>query len=309
MMGSSKPRGLGRGLSALMANLETTTNDGKQDFGNTEVLEQRIPIEKLHPNINQPRKKFNQDDLEDLASSIRVKGVLQPLIARKHPFKEDEYEIVAGERRWRASQMAQLHQLPVILREFSDIEVLEVAIIENIQRADLNPIEEAMGYQQLMDKFDHTQEQMANALGKSRSHIANLLRLLSLPSDVQDYVKEGKLTSGHARALITSDNANDLAQLVVSNKLSVRETEQLAKNLGNQKSSSQQKKSGNRPISLKDPDTRELEGDLSKIIGMKVQINNEVGKESGEVIISYSSLNQLDDICRLIDSFSINEGN
>ena len=309
MMGSSKPRGLGRGLSALMANLETTTNDGKQDFGNTEVLEQRIPIEKLHPNINQPRKKFNQDDLEDLASSIRVKGILQPLIARKHPFKEDEYEIVAGERRWRASQMAQLHELPVILREFSDIEVLEVAIIENIQRADLNPIEEAMGYQQLMDKFDHTQEQMANALGKSRSHIANLLRLLSLPSDVQDYVKEGKLTSGHARALITSDNANDLAQLVVTNKLSVRETEQLVKSLGNQKNSSQQKKSGNRPISLKDPDTRELEGDLSKIIGMKVQINNEVGKESGEVIISYSSLNQLDDICRLIDSFSINEGN
>ena len=309
MMGSSKPRGLGRGLSALMANLETTTNDGKQDFGNTEVLEQRIPIEKLHPNINQPRKKFNQDDLEDLASSIRVKGILQPLIARKHPFKEDEYEIVAGERRWRASQMAQLHELPVILREFSDIEVLEVAIIENVQRADLNPIEEAMGYQQLMDKFDHTQEQMANALGKSRSHIANLLRLLSLPSDVQDYVKEGKLTSGHARALITSDNANDLAQLVVSNKLSVRETEQLVKSLGNQKNSSQQKKSGNRPISLKDPDTRELEGDLSKIIGMKVQINNEVGKESGEVIISYSSLNQLDDICRLIDSFSINEGN
>ena len=309
MMGSSKPRGLGRGLSALMANLETTTNDGKHDFGNTEVLEQRIPIEKLHPNINQPRKKFNQDDLEDLASSIRVKGILQPLIARKHPFKEDEYEIVAGERRWRASQMAQLHELPVILREFSDIEVLEVAIIENIQRADLNPIEEAMGYQQLMDKFDHTQEQMANALGKSRSHIANLLRLLSLPSDVQDYVKEGKLTSGHARALITSDNANDLAQLVVSNKLSVRETEQLVKSLGNQKNSSQQKKSGNRPISLKDPDTRELEGDLSKIIGMKVQINNEVGKESGEVIISYSSLNQLDDICRLIDSFSINEGN
>ena len=308
-MGSSKPRGLGRGLSALMANLETTTNDGKQDFGNTEVLEQRIPIEKLHPNINQPRKKFNQDDLEDLASSIRVKGILQPLIARKHPFKEDEYEIVAGERRWRASQMAQLHELPVILREFSDIEVLEVAIIENIQRADLNPIEEAMGYQQLMDKFDHTQEQMANALGKSRSHIANLLRLLNLPSDVQDYVKEGKLTSGHARALITSDNANDLAQLVVSNKLSVRETEKLVKSLGNQKNSSQQKKSGNRPISLKDPDTRELEGDLSKIIGMKVQINNEVGKESGEVIISYSSLNQLDDICRLIDSFSINEGN
>ncbi len=308
-MGSSKPRGLGRGLSALMANLETTTNDGKQDFGNTEVLEQRIPIEKLHPNINQPRKKFNQDDLEDLAGSIRVKGILQPLIARKHPFKEDEYEIVAGERRWRASQMAQLHELPVILREFSDIEVLEVAIIENIQRADLNPIEEAMGYQQLMDKFDHTQEQMANALGKSRSHIANLLRLLSLPSDVQDYVKEGKLTSGHARALITSENANDLAQLVVSNKLSVRETEQLVKSLGNQKNSSQQKKSGNRPISLKDPDTRELEGDLSKIIGMKVQINNEVGKESGEVIISYSSLNQLDDICRLIDSFSIDKGN
>ena len=309
MMGSSKPRGLGRGLSALMANLETTTNDDKQDFSNTEVLERRIPIEKLHPNVNQPRKKFNQADLEDLANSIRVKGVLQPLIVRKHPLKENEYEIVAGERRWRASQMAQLHELPVILREFSDIEVLEVAIIENIQRADLNPIEEAMGYQQLMDKFDHTQEQMANALGKSRSHIANLLRLLSLPSDVQDYVKEGKLTSGHARALITSDNANDLAQLVVSNKLSVRETEQLVKGLGNQKNSSQQKKSGNRPISLKDPDTRELEGDLSKIIGMKVQINNEVGKESGEVIISYSSLNQLDDICRLIDSFSINEGN
>ncbi|MEO1555540.1 MAG: ParB/RepB/Spo0J family partition protein, partial [Pseudomonadota bacterium] len=195
-MASDKKRGLGRGLSALMADVseinETTASQTASD--------QQIPIEQIHPNPNQPRKRFDSAPLDDLVASIKEKGVLQPLIVRP---SGDDYEIVAGERRWRAAQQAQLHTLPVIVREFSDIEVLEVAIIENIQRADLNPVEEAAGYRQLMDKFGHTQGKLAEALGKSRSHIANLLRLLTLPESVQTYVSEGVLSAGHARALIT----------------------------------------------------------------------------------------------------------
>ncbi len=300
-MSSSKPKGLGRGLSALMADVETNTENKNTSLKPNSFSEVYVPIEKIHPNPNQPRRSFTPGDLDDLAKSILAKGIIQPLIVRRRPLNENEYEIVAGERRWRASQIAQLHDLPVILKDFSDSEVLEVAIIENIQRADLNPIEEATGYQQLMEKFERTQEQMAEALGKSRSYIANLLRLLSLPADVQTHLKEGRLSTGHARSLITSQNASQLAQLVISKRLSVRETERLVRNCDGKDLNLKQKKPGTNTNSYKDADTKALESDLSSAIAMKVQVNHQVDKASGQVIIAYTSLEQLDDICRMIN--------
>jgi ParB family transcriptional regulator, chromosome partitioning protein len=287
-------RGLGRGLSALMAdvNLEPESQ-GTDKPRRPDML---VPVEKLVPNPNQPRRDFVPEALEELASSIRVKGVIQPLIVRAIP-GTDRFEIVAGERRWRAAQIAQVHQLPVILREFTDAEVIEVAIIENIQRADLNAVEEALAFKQLMEKFGHTQEKLAEALSKSRSHIANLLRLLNLPEDVQTYVREGKLSAGHARALITSPNASDLARQVIARNLSVRETEALAKT-PSQKGAG--KTSGPRAKSEKDADTRALENDLSANLKMLVQINHEPGGEGGHLSIRYKSLDDLDLLCRVL---------
>ncbi|MFP1643533.1 ParB/RepB/Spo0J family partition protein [Pontitalea aquivivens] len=284
-------RGLGRGLSALMADVGVTT----EEQAPARRAEHRIPIEQIEPNPNQPRRDFLPEALEELAASIREKGVIQPLIVRKHPSK-DGYEIVAGERRWRAAQIAQLHDLPVIIRDFSDTEVLEVAIIENIQRADLNPLEEALAYRQLMDRFGHTQEKLAEALSKSRSHIANLLRLLQLPSEVQGWLREGKLSAGHARALITTENPVKLAQDVISRGLSVRETERLAKGPTGEEA---RKSNGARKSAEKDADTRALEGDLSATIGMKVSIDHN-GLDGGTLSISYRTLEQLDELCQLL---------
>ena len=305
-MSSKRAKGLGRGLSALMAGVDTAAQPREDNASQglpIELGEKYVPIEKIFPNPEQPRRRFADEDLEDLANSIRAKGVIQPLIVRKRPNGEGEFEIVAGERRWRASQMAQLHELPVIEREFTDTEVLEVAIIENIQRSDLNPVEEAFGYQQLMDKFGHTQEKLAEALGKSRSYIANLLRLLNLPDTVQDYLKEGKLSIGHARALITTDNATSIARQVVEGGLSVRETEKLVKRLAQGSENSDVTPKQRVPSAAdKDADTKALEGDLSAAIGMSVSVNHDSKNEKGTVVISYSSLDQLDDICRIINS-------
>ncbi len=300
-MSNSKSKGLGRGLSALMANVDHNTAASSDTRLILSSGETNLAIEKIHPNPDQPRRSFTPDDLEDLANSIRTKGVIQPLIVRRHPKKEDEFEIVAGERRWRASQLAQLHEIPAIIRDFSDNEVLEVAIIENIQREDLNPVEEATGYRQLMLRFGRTQEQMAEALGKSRSHIANLLRLLSLPEDVQMHLKEGNLTIGHARALVTTKNASELAQLIISKGLSVRATENLVKNLLNESRVKRSAPGFKKNLRDKDADTKALEGDLSAAIGMKVEINHHADKDSGEVTISYASLDQLDDICQILN--------
>ena len=244
-------RGLGRGLSALMAdvNIATPASDDAPRRAET-----RVPVENLEPNPDQPRRDFPEEALAELAASIREKGVIQPLIVRRHPTRPDHYEIVAGERRWRAAQMAQLHDLPVVIRDLNDTEVLEVAIIENIQRADLNALEEALGYRQLMERFGHTQEKVAEALSKSRSHIANLLRLLQLPVEVQGWVRDGQLSAGHARALITTDDPVRLAKEVISRGLSVRETERLAK----RPSGRDAPKKAARP-STKDADTKALE--------------------------------------------------
>ncbi|GHG82971.1 chromosome segregation DNA-binding protein [Pseudodonghicola xiamenensis] len=251
-----------------------------------------VPIERLKPNPDQPRRTFDPSDLEDLTASVKEKGIIQPLIVRP---KGGDYEIVAGERRWRAAQKAQLHEVPVLVREFDDTEVLEIAIIENIQRSDLNAVEEAAGYRQLMDKFGHTQEKLSDALGKSRSHIANLMRLLSLPADVQELVKEGQLSAGHARALITCENASELAKQVVRGGLSVRATEALVKKQQRGDQPAMEKPKPAKPE--KDADTRALEADLSAMLGMKVSIDHKPGGEAGQISIKYDTLDQLDEIC------------
>ncbi|WIY26823.1 ParB/RepB/Spo0J family partition protein [Parasedimentitalea psychrophila] len=289
-----KPRGLGRGLSALMADVNLAPVSSAEKMPrNTEVF---VPIEKIVANPEQPRRHFVQVDLDDLTASIKEKGVLQPLIVR--PRDGGMYEIVAGERRWRASQAAQLHQVPVLVRDYSDLEVMEVALIENIQRADLNALEEAQSYKLLMEKFGHTQEKMAEALGKSRSHIANLVRLLHLPDDVQLLVQERKLSAGHARALITSDNASELAKKIVKGGLSVRATEILVKKdaVGDTPRAARAPK---KPPE-KDADTRALESDLSAIIRMPVSIDHKTGGETGSITISYENLDQLDELCGVL---------
>ncbi|OYW58501.1 MAG: chromosome partitioning protein ParB [Rhodobacterales bacterium 32-66-7] len=288
---STKPekRGLGRGLSALMADANLA---GPDDAPATRRAEQMLPVEKLEPNPQQPRLDFKQDELESLADSIRQKGVIQPLIVRKKPGR-DMYEIVAGERRWRAAQLAQLHEIPVVIRDLDDTEVLEIAIIENIQREDLNSIEEALGFRQLMTRFGHTQEKLAEALSKSRSHVANLLRLLTLPVEVQEMVREGQLTAGHARALIGNPKAAELAAQIVAKGLSVREVERLVKERPGAAVTERPQ-----PID-KDADTRSLEADLSANLAMQVRIDHS-GGESGTLSIRYGSLDDLDLLCQIL---------
>lgn len=292
----AEKRGLGRGLSALMAEVQVdrprdnlAAPPGKP--GRTEIM---VPIERLVPNPDQPRRDFVPEALEELAASIREKGVIQPLIVRARD--EDRFEIVAGERRWRAAQIAQLHELPVLVRDFSDTEVLEVAIIENIQRADLNAVEEALAYRQLMDRFGHTQEKLAEALGKSRSHIANLLRMLNLPEQVLIMVRSGAISAGHARALVTSDHATEIARQIVAKGLSVRETERLTQAPKAPAKTRQTRDDG------KDADTRALESDLSATLRMKVQIDHRPGQDSGSLMINYRSLDDLDMLCRMLSA-------
>lgn len=256
----------------------------------------RAPVERLHPNPNQPRRAFPPEALAELASSIREKGVIQPLIVRAHPTQPNDFEIVAGERRWRAAQIAQLHELPIIVRNYTDTEVLEVAIIENIQRADLNPMDEAASYRQLMDRFGHTQDQLATALGKSRSHIANQMRLLTLPPDVQALVSDGQLTAGHARALVGHPLASNLARRIIQGKLSVRETERLVKS-GPATPRNPARLSAD---PAKDADTLQIEQELAATLGMSVSIEHKSGEESGRLVLRYRNLAQLDDLLRAL---------
>lgn len=288
----AEKRGLGRGLSALIGDV----NAPDMSRGETEGAARKdgvIPIERIKPNPDQPRRQFDQKELEDLAASIREKGVLQPLIVRRNLDNSGSYEIVAGERRWRAAQIARLHDLPAIVREYTDEEVLEIAIIENIQRTDLNPVEEAVGYRQLMDRFGHTQEKLAEALSKSRSYIANLLRLLQLPDDVLALLSDGRLSTGHARALITTENPSELARQVVARGLSVRETERLAKA---PKEPAKKRTPGK--TTIKDADTRAMEAELSATLGMRVSIDHGPGGESGRISINYRTLEDLEELCR-----------
>jgi len=252
------------------------------------------PIELLRANPDQPRKLFSEAELDELASSIREKGVIQPLLVRPTGIG-GEYEIVAGERRWRAAQRAGLRELPVVVRQLADGEVLEIGIIENVQRVDLNPIEEALAYRQLMDRFGRTQDAVSEVVGKSRPHVANALRLLNLPEAVQGYVLQGRLTAGHARAIVSSQDPLGLARQVMDQTLSVRQAEALARKSAEEAGRPPRAKSAAGPRG-KDADTLALETDLSESLGLAVEILDQDG--AGEVRVRYQTLEQLDELCR-----------
>ena len=284
-------KGLGRGLSALMADIDRDTKITSNTVSNTSS--NMLPIEKVIANPNQPRQDFNKEDLEDLTRSIASRGIIQPIIVRVSKENNDLYQIVAGERRWRAAQKAQLHEVPVVVRDFTDEELLEVAIIENVQRSNLNPVEEALAYKALIDNFNYTQEQVATGLGKSRSYIANLLRLLNLPEKVLKYVRVGSLSSGHARTLVGHKQALALANIMIEENMSVREAEIYVKQRLDRKNL-------NKKINRKDADTRALEADLFTNIKMKVSIDHKEIKGSGKLIISYNDLDELDKLCSIL---------
>ncbi|MDB5433801.1 MAG: parB [Phenylobacterium sp.] len=278
-------RGLGRGLSALLddaadGQAESAT-DGTRD----------IPIELVHRNPDQPRRHFPESEIGELEASIRDKGVLQPILVRPSPKTPGEYEIVAGERRWRAAQQAGLTAIPALIRVLDDDKAFEIAVVENVQREDLNAMEEAQAYASLMRRMAYTQDKAAAAVGKSRSHVANTLRLLQLPESVQDHVLFGRLTAGHARAILSAAYPEVLAQTIVEKGLSVRDAEALAKH----KSVAPKKTSGPRRAA-KDTDTAALETDLEDVLGMSVDIVDRGG--AGELKIKYATLEQLDDLCR-----------
>lgn len=278
---------LGRGLAALIG--DDVTEEGV--IADARSL-RHVPIEFLSGSPNNPRKSFKPEDLEDLANSIREKGLLQPLVVRsgKAP---NSYEIVAGERRWRAAQIAGIHELPVLIRELDDGEMLEIALIENIQRSDLNPIEEATGYSQLIEQFGYTQQKLAESIGKSRSHIANMMRLLNLPDSVQEKVEQGSLSAGHARTLVAAKDPEVLADKMINLGLSVREAENLIKTPQETNKTSLRSKIA-KP--QKTADVKALEKQLSEKLGLVVEIA--VGKkESGTVSIQYSTLEQLESVC------------
>jgi ParB family chromosome partitioning protein len=286
MTDAGRRKGLGRGLAALIDDIRSGPDEAPR------AAEASAPIDLIRPNPDQPRKAFDETELEALTASIRERGVIQPLIVRRDPERPDGFQIVAGERRWRAAQRAGLHELPVVIRDFSDGEVIEIAILENVQRADLNPLEEAAGYAQLVERFGHTQENVARAMGKSRSHVANALRLLTLPDDVKSLIREGKLTAGHARALIGLPNAVALARRIVAEELSVREAEALAR-------APQAAPPARGAAPAKDADTRALESDLGAALGLRVAIRHK-GEAGGVVAIAYRDLEQLDGLCRLL---------
>ncbi len=250
-----------------------------------------VPIELVQRNPSQPRKHFDDGELNELASSIRSHGVLQPILVR--PIPGGKFEIVAGERRWRAAQRAGLHTIPAVVRELNEVEVLEIAIVENVQRMDLNPIEEATGFQALIDRFGRTQEEIAEAVGKSRPHIANMLRLLKLPEDIQEMVRDGRLSSGHARAILTAPDPRGLAQRVLKEGLNVREVERIAQQAKDEKHGP---RVGAASADAKSADIRALEQSLSNALGLDVTIQDKNG--AGDVKVAYKTLDQLDEVIR-----------
>jgi ParB family chromosome partitioning protein len=286
-------RGLGRGLSALLGESDAPPPDGVATAD--PAFPHEVAIELLRRNPDQPRRVFPDAELDELAASIREKGVLQPLLVRPVAEAAGEYQIVAGERRWRAAQRAGVRVLPVVVRpDLTDLDVLEIGIIENVQRTDLNALEEALAYRALIDTFGRTQEQVADTVGKSRSHVANTLRMLGLPGAVQAFLVNGKLSAGHARAIATAPNAIELAERIITHGLSVRQAEALARDAGKPASTRPARPAASgRP---KDPDTRVLEMDLSDAIGLVVDIDDRNGR--GAVTIRYDTLEQLDDLCR-----------
>lgn len=300
--------GLGRGLNALFEDEESSSI--------TEEIEQRIQnepegkrerftvgVEKLSPGPFQPRRIFSEESIDELASSIAQYGVLQPLLVQENPASSGEYEIIAGERRWRAAQKAQVHDVPVIVLELDELDAVKIALIENLQREDLDPIDEAMGYKRLLDDYGQTQEELAQAVGKSRPHITNMIRLLNLPNDVHTYLSTGDLSMGHARALITAKDPSALAREVIKKGLSVRQTEKM---VSEKKDGAQQKKSSSGAAKssaiVKDADTIALENDMTNALGMKVTIDSANGK-SGKISIDFKDLDQLDEVLHRLAHF------
>jgi ParB family chromosome partitioning protein len=281
-----RPSGLGRGLSSLLGEVAQETPVGGSQAARSGV--QMVPVASIEPHPGQPRRYFDEDALAELAASIETRGLIQPIVVRPHG---SHYQIVAGERRWRAAQKARLHEVPVIIREFDDTETLEVALVENIQRQDLNAVEEAEAYKRLIDEYGHTQEALGKLVHKSRSHVANLLRLLDLPERVRQMVATGDLSMGHARALVTAEDPAALADEVVRRGLSVRETEKL---VGATKPRGERQKSGGG--SGANADIEALERQLGDMLGLKVKISH--GADGGNVALGYSSLDQLDMICQ-----------
>jgi ParB family chromosome partitioning protein len=277
-------RGLGRGLSALLGEADAAGETQRPGDG------RGLPIELIGANPDQPRRDFDEDELEELTASIRERGVLQPILVRPSPTELGRYQIVAGERRWRAAQRAGLREMPAVIRDLDDLKTLEIAIIENVQRVDLNAIEEAFGYRDLIERFGRTQEDIARIVGKSRSHVANAVRLLGLPDSVQAALRAGQLSAGHARALAAAPDPEALARQVLDQGMNVREAEALARRA----QASARKPAAN--ASSKDADTRALEEDLGDTLGLRVEINDRGGL--GEMRIHYASLEQLDDLCR-----------
>lgn len=284
-----KKRGLGRGLDALFGEDTSSTADDEMDPNaviSDDLKRRLIPVEWLRPCAFQPRKHFDQSAIDELASSIATHGVLQPIVVRPLADEENAYEIIAGERRWRASQKAQLHEVPVVIQYLNDEAVLEIALIENLQREDLTAIEEAQAYQKLVDDFGHSHEKLAASLGKSRSHIANTIRLLALPESVQAFVNKGELSAGHARSLIGMDDAEAMARKIIDQNLSVRAVEALVQ----EKKKPKQKKAK----AEKDVDTKALEEEIASRLGMGVSINQK--GRGGHLKITYKSLDQLDEV-------------
>ncbi len=295
-MTSSKPaetpQRLGRGLASLLGSAETLAAAARLR------APQKIPIEFLRPNPRNPRRNFGPDSLDELAASIREKGILQPILARPVPGANGAYEIIAGERRWRAAQRAGLHEVPVISVDAGDRQALEIAIIENVQRADLNPVEEASGYQRLGDEFGYTQNDLAKIIGKSRSHLTNSLRLLTLPEAVQAFLRAGKISAGHARALLASPDPAALAQKIVDQNLSVREAEKLAEAGPEAARGASATGAQKRTETAEKPaDTRAMEKAIADKLGLQVSINHKKG-ESGDIVVRYKTLEQLELICR-----------
>ncbi|MFM8820999.1 MAG: ParB/RepB/Spo0J family partition protein [Phenylobacterium sp.] len=282
----AEKRGLGRGLSALLG--EAAPPPPPPPGSVTEIA-----IDQIRRFEGQPRARFAPEELEALTESIRANGVLQPILVRDHPFNAGQFELIAGERRWLAAQRAGLHAIPALIREMSDVQQLEAAVAENVQRESLTPIEEAWGYQRLIEQYQRTQAQVAEAMGKSRSHVANAIRLLSLPPEIQGMLAESELTAGHARALLGAPDPVAAAQDVIARGLSVRDTEALVKRL---QAAGGAADKPSRSAGAKDPDTLALESDLSSALGLEVAITDRGGR--GEVRVSYATLEQLDEICR-----------
>jgi ParB family transcriptional regulator, chromosome partitioning protein len=286
-------RRLGRGLAALIGEMDQSA---PVEAGRSSVNPDRlIPIEFVSRNPRNPRRYFDETELHDLASSIRQHGIVQPVVVRT--VMADRYEIIAGERRWRAAQLAGLVDIPVIVRDVDDKTALEIAIVENVQRADLNPLEEALGYEQLIAEHGYTQNDLGEIIGKSRSHVANSLRLLKLPDPVRDMLAAGNLSAGHARALVSTSDPSSLARTIVAKGMSVRDAERLAQN---DIKAQNQPSSAPRAVDSKDSDTLALERTLSDTLGLDVTINHK-GNGSGQVRIAYKTLEQLEEICRLLE--------